>query len=276
MAEIVGALGVPHTPMFPMLVAREGPDSPTGRLFAEVRRHLEELRPDVLVIFDSDHLNTFFFDNLPTFAVGVTDRTWGPNDAPPGMERRDVPVHHDAAERLHAGLVDAGVDAAHSQRFSVDHSIMVPVHFLTPSLDVPIVPVFINGVAPPLPLARRCHALGQAVRAAVESWPAGLNVAVVASGSFSLEVGGPRIPDTAIAGVPDPDWAGTVTKHLTEGTVPALVDAATPQRLAQAGNVGGELLNWLALLGAIGDRRPVFCEPQAEHGHAYAAWRWDQ
>lgn len=77
-------MGVPHTPLFPMQVAREGPDSPTGKLFAEVRRHLEGLEPEVLVVFDSDHLNTFFLYNLPTFAVGVAESTWGPNDATPG------------------------------------------------------------------------------------------------------------------------------------------------------------------------------------------------
>ena len=31
------------------------------------------MKPDVLVIFDTDHLNTFFFDNLPIFAMGLTD-----------------------------------------------------------------------------------------------------------------------------------------------------------------------------------------------------------
>ena len=42
-----------------------------------------------------------------------------------------------------------------------------------------------------------------------------------------------------------------------------------------AGNIGGELLNWISMLGAIGDRKPVFMQPQLAQGHAYAAWRWD-
>ena len=42
-----------------------------------------------------------------------------------------------------------------------------------------------------------------------------------------------------------------------------------------AGNVSGETLNWIALLGAIGKRQPVFLEPQPAQGHAYGVWRWD-
>ena len=28
------------------------------------------MRPDLIVMFDTDHLNTFFLDNLPVFALG--------------------------------------------------------------------------------------------------------------------------------------------------------------------------------------------------------------
>ena len=32
------------------------------------------------MVFDSDHLNTFFLDAWPTFAIGVADRSHGPID----------------------------------------------------------------------------------------------------------------------------------------------------------------------------------------------------
>jgi hypothetical protein len=44
--------------------------------------------------------------------------------------------------------------------------------------------------------------------------------------------------------------------------------------MLRAGNVGGELLDWIAMLGAVGERRPTFVTPQMEQGHAYAAWSW--
>jgi hypothetical protein len=41
--------------------------------------------------------------------------------------------------------------------------------------------------------------------------------------------------------------------------------------------VSGEILNWIALLGAVGDdRKPCLIEPQVRAGNGYAAWRWDR
>ena len=98
-----------------------------------------------------------------------------------------------------------------------------------------------------------------------------MRVAVIGSGSFSLEIGGPKIPHGERAGTPDPEWAKHVQEHLEHGRVDDLVEEATTARHAQAGNIGGELLNWIAMLGVIGDRKPRFIKPQVDHGHAYAA-----
>jgi aromatic ring-opening dioxygenase catalytic subunit (LigB family) len=269
MAEIVAGFGVPHTPMFPEQVARDGPQSETARLYRAVAEHLEAVQPDALVIFDSDHLNTFFFNNLPTFCVGAAARTEGPNDTNARIPHYVVPVAEGLARGVHAAGPEHGFDLAVSQEFEVDHSVLVPLHFLTPRMQIPIVPVFINGVAPPLPLARRCYALGQMVRQVVEAWPARQRVAVLASGSFSLEVAGPRV------GITDGDWMRTVLRHLGRAETRALLEQATTERMLAAGNVSGELLNWIALLGVIGRRQPVFLEPQMSHGHAYGVWRWD-
>ena len=117
-----------------------------------------------------------------------------------------------------------------TQHFSVDHSVTVPLHFLTPDMKIPVIPFFISGHVPPLPPAQRCYALGQAVARAIESWPAPLRVVVMGSGSFSLEVGGPRMAASRSDGVPDPDWAARVIK-LARGTEDRPVDRrvdATP------------------------------------------------
>jgi protocatechuate 4,5-dioxygenase beta chain len=274
MAEIVAAFGVPHAPGFPALVAREGPGCETAKLFAEVAGHLDAVKPDALIVFDSDHLNTFFLDNLPIFSVGIADTVTGPNDQTQ-MPAYEVRVDAALAAHVRATGIGEGFDLSLAQDFAVDHSIMVPLHFLTPQMKIPIVPVFINGLAPPLPLSKRCHALGRMVRAAIAQWPHDMRVAVLASGSFSLEIGGPKIPHGQRAGTPDPEWARRVQGHLQAARVDDLLEEATSSRMLRAGNVGGELLNWIAMLGVIGDRKPRFIEPQIEHGHAYGAWRWD-
>ncbi len=274
MAEIVAAFGVPHTPNFPALVKRDGPNCETALLYAEVARHLEAVQPDLIVVFDSDHLNTFFLDNLPTFAVGIAEKVVGPNDRT-AMPTYTVPVDAPFATHLLARGIGSGFDLSLLQDFQIDHSILVPLHFLTPRMNVPIVPIFVNGLVPPLPLSKRCHALGEMVRDTIESWPAKLRVAVLASGSFSLEIGGPRMKVGSRSGTPDPGWAKRVQKHMEMGQVNDLLNEATSDRMLAAGNIGGELLNWISMLGVIGARKPVFMQPQLAQGHAYAAWRWD-
>jgi hypothetical protein len=272
MAEIVAAVGVPHTPAFPALVAREGPQSETGELYRLLRSHLEAAAADVIVMFDSDHLNTFFFDNLPALSVPTAEVATGTNDGTPGMRNRAVPLLPELGQRVLSGLTERGYFPARNAKLSVDHSVMVPLHFLDPAERMALLPIYLNGLVPPLPAAARCLALGDDVRAIIEAWDSPLKVALVASGSFSLEVGGPRIADNAIAGVPDQAWVTHVSRRLKAGQTADLVAEATTDRMQRAGNVGGELLNWIALLGAVGQRRPEVFEQQVRLGHSYAAW----
>ena len=275
MAEIVCALGVPHTPFFPALVAREGPKCETARLYRAVREHLEAVRPDVLLVFDSDHLNTFFFDNWPTFAIGKMPGIEGPNDDHDFLPTVIVPGHEALAGHLYNDGVLGGFDFSLTEKFTIDHSIMVPLHFVTPAMNTPIVPLFINGLAPPLPAAKRCFALGELIRSAIERWPADARVGIIASGSFSLEVTGPRMRAGALSGVPNPHWVTRVLSLLGDAKIDDLLNEATSDQLSSAGNVAGEILNWIAMLGIVGKRKPVFLEPQLQQGHAYGMWRWD-
>jgi gallate dioxygenase len=274
MAQIVAGFGVPHTPVFPFFVKRDGPDCETARLFNAQQEHLAAVRPDVIVMFDTDHLNTFFLDNLPVFAIGVDQSFKGPNDEPREMPVYTVPSAAGLAAHIRSTAIDAGFDLALVQKFSVDHSIAVPLHFLTPRMDVPVIPIFISAHVPPLPSARRCYELGRAVARAIESWAAPLRVAIMGSGSFSLEVGGPRMAPGRSDGVPDPDWAWRVIRLMEGQDTQTLIAEATPRQLLKAGNVGGELLDWIAMLGAIGERKPVYVAPQMQNGHAYGVWRW--
>jgi gallate dioxygenase len=273
-AKIVAAYGLPHTPIFPFKVAEEGPSSPTGQLFEKARVSLAAAKPDVIVIFDTDHLNTFFLDNLPVFAIGVDDSFTGPSDEPRGVSVKTIPSHRKLAAHIRKHAVHAGYDLALVQDFSVDHSVYVPLHFATPDMKVPVIPVFISGHWEPLPSAQRCFNLGMEVRNAIEAWPEPLRVAVIGTGSISLEVFGPRIEPGRNDGVPDPGWVHEVCRHLQNGETATLISKSTEERLHAAGNVGGELLNWIAMLAFTRDHKPDFIDKQMENGHAYAGWRW--
>ncbi|HEY0816066.1 MAG TPA: hypothetical protein VGE11_22555, partial [Pseudonocardia sp.] len=211
----------------------------------------------------------FFLDNWPTFAIGVAPRMTGPNDGTPGIESRSIDIPLDLAHAVHAHTVDSGFDLAVSQSFTIDHSIMVPLHYLDTGR---------RGAAavrqrhvPPLPRAMRCAELGRTVAKAVADAPGDARVALVASGSFSIELGGPRIDQGQLWGVPDKQWAARTLAYLQAGDVDGLIAAATPEQLARAGNVGGELLNWIAVAAAT-QNAPQSLDAQEKIGHAFAWW----
>lgn len=274
MAQIVAGFGVPHTPVFPALVKRNGPDCEEAVLYREVATHLEAVKADALILVSNDHFNTFFFDNFPLFAIGVAQETSGPNDETP-MPAYTAPVHETLAEILRAGLITRHFDMAVTQEFSLDHAFMVPWHFLNANLKIPIVPLFVHGFSNPLPPADRAWALGETIAEILEDHPGKERIAIMASGSFSLEIGGPLAPPGERSGTPDKEWAAHVRMRMENAEIDELIEEATCERLQRAGNAAGELLNWLVMLGAIGAREPISFKPQVDHGHAFGIWRWD-
>ena len=106
-------------------------------------------------------------------------------DAEPGVVRdatdeRDLPVTTTASEIRWDPLADQWVViASHRQGRT-----FLPPADAQPA--IPIVPVFINTYfAPNQPPPARCHALGQAIRTAIESFPGDARVGVVGSGGLS-------------------------------------------------------------------------------------------
>jgi hypothetical protein len=78
-------------------------------------------------------------------------------------------------------------------------------------------------------------------------------VAVLASGSFSGDIGGPKMGtvDTAL----DMEFL-----HLVrDGKGKQMVDKATPELLERAG-VANEILIWITLQGLLGELRPSFTD----------------
>jgi hypothetical protein len=273
MAIIVGAIGTPHNPNFPELVARQGMACDTAQSFQRAADEFDTLKPDAVLIFTTDHLNTFFFENLPILAIGVDDEFSGPNDEVPTVSHSKVPSIASFARHLHAATVSAGFDLSVVQEFEVDHSVIVPLHFLDPTLRLPVIPIFISTHIAPRPSSRRCFALGEAVRAAVQSWPEPLRVVVIGSGSFSFDVHGHLSPPGRLVGVPDPAWVHRVGEHLQRNAISDLINEATPARFSRAGNVSGEVLNWIAMLGTIDRQKLAWLKPELEFGNSYAVWR---
>src|SRR5215204_5353111 len=157
MAEIVAGIGVPHSPHYPAQIARDGPE-PTARTYREVARHLDAVRADAIVVIANDHFNTFFMNNFPTFAIGVADTTFGPNDQTK-MPHYELKVQSALARHLRNVCIKEGFDLA----------VVVPLHYVTDGVKIPVVPIWVNAFVAPLPTAQRCYALGEALRGAIET-----------------------------------------------------------------------------------------------------------
>ncbi len=272
MASLSGGLGVPHTPYFPKIAADQGPDGEINSYFKAVRQELESDKPDVIVLIDTDHFSAFYFDNFPTFGVGVDQAFYGPVDDVALCPPREIPSHEGLARHLHTTLIRNDFDSSFVTHYKVGHSIGVPLYFLTPQFDVPVVPVFVNGHLPPMPSAQRLLAFGKALRRGIDSFDQNVRVEVIGTGSFSLDVAGPFMSPGENFGVPDLPWALRVQALMEQGDIEQLISEATEQRMLAAGNVGGELLNWIAMIGAVGTRKAKWMMSQPERGHAYGAW----
>lgn len=265
MAKLVAAVGTPHGPMLPQQVAEAPGQLRSEALMKQVRQQLEAAEPDVIIEVASDHFTNFFYSNLPQFCVGAIEEAEGPVETYCAMPRRVVRGDPSLAQGFLKSGLHAGFDLAVSQELRLDHSVLVPLHFLNPAMDLPVVPLYVNGLAPPLPSAGRCYRLGQTLRRFIEQWDGDQRVALIASGTFSLEVGGPR------AGWTDDRWVSTVSSNLEAGNYRSLARRATENRMVAAGNVSGELLCWITVTGALGDTRPSFVE--LDGGSGFAAWR---
>jgi gallate dioxygenase len=123
-----------------------------------------------------------------------------------------------------------------------------------------------------MPSAARSYAFGKALGRAIRTWPSDLRVEVIGTGSFSLEVAGPLMLPGENFGVPDIGWAKRVIELMTAGEVATLIEEATETRMLAAGNVGGELLNWIAMIGAVDNDTASWIDLQEVRGHAYGAW----
>ena len=192
------------------------------------------MRPDTLIVFTTDHYNLFFELSVPIFCIGVAESASGPSDYPM-LPHFDVAVDAVLAKQIQTAVVHDDFDLGMSQEFELDHTITAPLGVMIPRMDIPLVPLWISTSMRQSPSAARCRALGTAIRRAVETSPLERRVAVVASGAFSFEVGGPRISEDS-PGMPAPEWTPRVTELLAAGKV----DQGGQRDHARAAGGGGK------------------------------------
>jgi protocatechuate 4,5-dioxygenase, beta chain len=254
MATIVGGITTSHIPAIGNAIAKGKQGDPYWKPFFDgylpVRAWLDAVKPDVAVVVYNDHGLNFFLDQIPTFAIGAaseyanSDEGWGLDILWPVCGNPPLSWH--VIESLMADEFDVTM----CQQMTIDHGVMVPMSLLWPgdgAWPLSIVQVEVNTVQHPLPSPARCYKLGKALGRAIREYPEPLKVVVVGTGGMSHQLQGER--------------AGFINKPFDLMFMRTI--ASDPDALARysirdlveaAGSEGVELIMWLVMRGALGER----------------------
>jgi len=219
--------------------------------YERLAKALDAAAPDVTLLISAEHVNKFFIDNMPAFCIGLFDTFGGPVESRTrdvGYPYRRVPSDLGFARYLVERGLDEGVDWAVTESWDVDHGMMVPLHKLDPHGKHPMVPVFINCAAPPLPSPRRCYAVGQWLADAIARWGKGKRVGIIATGGLSHSVGSLQ------QGFIDETFDRRFLDAFCAGDGRWLA-ALTDDEIAATGSATGEIRSWIMLAGAFAGKR---------------------
>ena len=152
---------------------------------------------------------------------------------------RNYPVDSKLAHHLINQLIDCEFDVASASSVAPGKGEGHAFGFVHNRLSLgdapPFVPIFLNTYSPPnLPRPRRCYRLGQAIAAAVQTFPGDARVGILASGGLSHFT-------------VDEELDGAVMRALREKDAIAL--QSLPHNKLNGGS--SEIRNWLCAAGAL-------------------------
>jgi aromatic ring-opening dioxygenase catalytic subunit (LigB family) len=248
MARIVSAMAMTHSPGLTGWFDRAPKDYQEQALRAttEMRDRLAAARADVLVLFSNDHLLNWPINNTPEYTVGVGAEHVGPADWYDewlGLAKYRVPGHPALARHLVNEGARRRLALAYLRHMQFDDGISVPLHYLSPAMATPVVPVTMNCTVPPIPTPERAYTVGTTLRAVLRDYPGDERIAVIATGGLSHEPGGPHYFWV------DEEFDLWFLDLLAKGDHQALLRECTLERMEAAGSGGtAELLAWILVL----------------------------
>jgi protocatechuate 4,5-dioxygenase beta chain len=254
MARITAGVATSHVPAIGAAVdlGRTG-DAYWAPVFAGyewVKAWIGDNTPDVIVLCYNDHASAMMLDIVPTFALGFAeefqpaDEGWGPRPVPTVIGDPDLAGH--LAEQL---VIDE-FDITIMNDIDVDHGLTVPLSLVFGQPDewpCRVIPLAVNVTQFPTPSAERCWKLGEAIRHAVEAYPEDIEVQVWGTGGMSHQLQGPR------AGLINPEFDVAFLDNLIDKT-DQLRGITRLEFLREAGSEGIELIMWLIMRAALGER----------------------
>lgn len=257
MAKVIGGITTSHIPAIGAAMAKGVTQEPYWKRFFDgynpVKEWIQENKPDVTLVVYNDHGLNFFLNHVSTFALGAADQY---KTADEGWGLTNLPTFKgDAALSWHLveSLIEQDFDMATCQEMLMDHGCVVPMSLLYgPDSDFPttLVPLAVNTVQHPVTTARRCYALGKALRKAIDSYDEDLTVAIVGTGGMSHQLQGER------AGIIDTDFDILCMEKIINDPQ-WLTQMSNAEIMEKAGTEGIETIMWLVMRGAMDDNVKV-------------------
>ena len=223
--------------------------APLFKGYEPTKAWFAKMKPDVAILVYNDHACAFSPDVVPTFAIGCADE-FLPADE--GWGARPVPVvkgDPEFASHIAQSVILDEFDLTIINNMTVDHGLTVPMSLMfgqPKEWPCRVVPIAVNVTQYPFPTGRRCYALGQAIRRAVETYEKDLRVVIMGTGGMSHQIHGPR------AGLINSDFDARFLDNLTADPA-ALVAMPHLEYMREAGAESVELIMWLIMRGALDD-----------------------
>lgn len=266
MATLSAVLASTHHPFFLKATELTPPEQRIPQA-AEWKRKVELYRetltaaePELLVLVGSDHFHQFFLDNYPTFLIGkqpTYDATFYNEEREFSIPKYVLDGHEDLSGYMFEGLLNRGFDFSVSHELKLDHSVICPIITVRPQADLPVVPIYTNIFAPPLPSPKRFYDLGRAIREIIDEYPGSQRIAAIGTGHLSLELGGPR--QFSEHG-PDPVFDAQAIDWLANGDIEGILENVTMESMAGAGNATHGFLDLVLMLGVAGPVRADYVD----------------
>jgi len=211
--------------------------------FDQMRASLEATRPDAIIVVAAEHFANFFMDNMPAYCIGMAPDYEGPIEDPEwiGIARTKVPGNPDLSKRIIESVLQR-VDVAYAEEWKFDHGIIVPLNFLTPGFDIPVIPVNINCQGPPLTPLHRAWEFGRALRDACDAAPE--RIAIVGTGGIS------HWPATPDSGKINEAWDREFLDHFVHNRKAEMLSYTDDQTYRDAGQGGFEIRTFITVAGA--------------------------
>lgn len=222
--------------------------------FTKLRELIQKSGADAMIIIGDDQ-KEIFSSLVAGFTVYTGEKVEGKKypgrvrEVTGSQERISVASHPRLAKEIVDGLAKEDFDVAffekpENEEDGFGHAFIPPLGYLTPSLDLPIVPILVNCYYPPQPTAKRCYRFGRALRKILREARSVNRVAVGVSGGLWHTPG---------------QEDATIDENFDRGLLETLA-AGQSRKLAEMSNKHlvsgtGEIRNWIVGAGLTGRRK---------------------